>query len=233
MGSVIQKLFLTVIFIFSLSGCNKSLRGLSAQSNLNTAPPEFETVDHPQGPVPDLPNEENPRASSVKPSPQAEEIKPTTTQIQASKIIYYAQKVIDTEARKLGTACNVFVNRVLTKAGFASGTYLAQDFDSYATKNFKHFRAVHFKYDASGSEIDRFKKYLWAYPERTAFIMQWAQVESAHGHIAFVERIADKLVIYQSSLGTQIAHRAPTTAQILLTGYNRRALTVYSEMIPR
>ncbi len=172
-----------------------------------------------------------PPASAEK-KPQVQTPVQPSTQTPVSRLMYFAQKIIETEGKKLGTACNFFIHRVLQVAGYKYEVFLANDFDLYAKKNFKTFKAEDFNTDATRTEVSRLKKYIWAYPEGTAFIMQWSRA-GVHGHIAFVERIGEHLVIYQSSLGTKTPRKDQTTPEILLNGYSRRQLTVYSEMTPK
>lgn len=197
------------------------MRNLNAGSDLNIVPGTFEN--------------QRGNKTSGRELPTDKPTKPSNTYgdiAAASKIIYYAQKVIENESLAVGTACNFYIHRVLKAAGFVDSIYLANDFDVYAKKYFKHYKTVDFQRDANGSaEVARLKQHLWSYPERTPFITQWSK-SGVHGHIAFVERIGEKLVIYQSSLGTKLPHKDQTTPDILLNGYDRRQLTVYSEMTP-
>jgi hypothetical protein len=213
----------------TLTSCNPGLKSLGASSDLNTVPPTFENPQNDLGPSQDLPTQ------LVQPTQPVQPVKPKPStsqplaQAPVSKIIYYAQKMIETEGKKLGTACNFYVHRVLQVAGFHYEVYLANDFDLYAKKYFAHYKAKDFLFEKAGTDVARLKAHIWSYPERTPFITQWSR-SGTHGHIAIIERIADKLVIYQSSLGTKLPRKDQTTAEILLTGYNRRELTVYSEM---
>jgi len=155
---------------------------------------------------------------------------PGNSSTKNSRIMYYAQKIMDTEGRKLGTACNFYVHRVLQAAGFVHQIYRANDFYLYAQKYFGHYKDEEFS-GATESEIQRLRRHLWSYPEGTAFIMNWKR-PGTHGHIAIVERLDDKLVIYQASLGTKLPRKDQTSVDMLLKG-NRKNLTVYSEMTPK
>jgi hypothetical protein len=232
-------LFFVLLTVFQL-GCNPGLSRFSAQQNVLTAVPK--TFEDPQGDlipgteVPDNDDEvTNPPVIEVPPEvtePEPPSENPPTEPLLLSKILSNAQRVITLEGRRLGTACNVFVHRVLTVSGFNPSVYLANDFDIYAKKFFKSYKAEDFNRDTTGGEKERLRRYIWDYPEHTPFIMQWSR-SGVHGHIAIVERIGDKLVIYQSSLGTKTPRKDQTTPEILLNGYNRRQLTVYTEMTPK
>lgn len=146
---------------------------------------------------------------------------------QASSFIKNAEWVMTHEGKKIGTPCNLYLLRVLVVSGFPQDFFLANDFDHYAKKYFKHAQVSEFKNDHSGSDIARLKQHLWSFPERTPFILQWAGV-GMHGHIAIVERIQDQLIIYQANLNRYTARKDQTTVQNLLNGFNRRVLTVYT-----
>ena len=208
-----------ILILGFLSGCNSTLRSNADVSGVNAVPFTFEKPDADQSPQAMEP--EKTEMASSTPSP--------TVARPVSRLIYFAQKILETEGKKLGTACNLYVHRVLQVAGFHYEVFMANDFDVYAKRYFKSYKVEDFNRDTSNAEENRLKKHLWSYPERTPFIMQWSRA-GVHGHIAFVERIGEKLVIYQSSLGTKTPRKDQTTVDILLNGYNRRQLSVYSEM---
>jgi hypothetical protein len=184
----------------------------------------------PAPPTPGSPSQPQKKPQPVKPAaPAVTSPRPVTTSVQASRIIYYAQKVIETEARKLGTACNRFLLRVLSLSGFANENFLANNFHVYAKKNFTDAVVVNFRIDNNGDSLVRLKKHLWSYPERTPFILQWVR-GGGHGHVAILERIQDKLVIYQASLNSQYPNKKQTLIQALLNSRGRTNLIVYSEM---
>ncbi|MBC7742279.1 MAG: hypothetical protein H7061_08780 [Bdellovibrionaceae bacterium] len=150
---------------------------------------------------------------------------------KASSIINNAEKVMVAEGKKLGTACNHYVGRVLEVSGFIKKGFLANDFDGYAKKYISHYRAVDFDRTQSAASAARLQDYIWSFPERTPFILQWSRGKS-FGHIALMERVGDQLIIYQASLHKHTARKNLTTVKTLLTGYNRRTLTVYTELTP-
>lgn len=213
-----------------LSGCSDGLRSNFTPESVNVVP---ETFEHPERDQQEGNDQDQEDQQTQKPP---ENTKPGTlpknSQKDPSRIMYYAQKIMETEGRRLGTACNFYVHRVLQVAGFVYDVFLANDFDDYAKRYFKHYKEVDFYRDTSNAEEIRLKQHIWSYPERTPFIVNWTRA-SVHGHIAFIERIGEKLVIYQSSLGTKTPRKDQTTPEILLNGYNRRQLTVYSEMTPK
>ena len=184
----------------------------------NTIPRTFENSSDLPKPAPEKPQQ------SVETKPTD----PNQNLPQASQFIQSANWVLINESQKIGTACNHFVMRVLQVSGFFFANFMANDFDLYAKKYFSTYKAVDFKIDKTGSEITRLKLHLMSYPERTPFIMQWSR-SGVHGHIAIVERIQEQLIIYQANLNKSTAQKDQTTVQTLLSGFNRRKLTVYSD----
>lgn len=213
------------------SGCNDALKSHVSQSGMNVVPDTFENPDlYDQDPNGSEDKPISPKPGG-KPSGKPSE-KPIETTKKPSRLMYYAQKIMETEGRKLGTACNFYVHRVLQAAGFVHDVYKANDFHLYPPKHFADYRDEKFVRSSSvDSEAARLRRYLWSYPERTPFIMNWRR-PSAHGHIALVERIGEQLVIYQASLGSKLPRKDQTSVELLLKG-NRKNLTVYSEMTPK
>lgn len=172
-----------------------------------------------------LKKEDSKKSPAVK---NSEDSQTTTLNYpEASSFIKTADWVMTHEGKRIGTPCNLYVMRVLVVAGFPQDFFLANDFDHYAKKYFKHAQVTEFKNDHSGSDIARLKQHLWSFPERTPFIFQWSGI-GMHGHIAIVERIHDQLIIYQANLHRYTARKDQTTVQNLLNGFNRRVLTVYA-----
>ncbi|MBC7420052.1 MAG: CHAP domain-containing protein [Bdellovibrio sp.] len=172
-----------------------------------------------------------PKGLPLTPAKEAPKAKPGNIFTKTWDLILNAQKTIELEARSIGTACNKYVARVLELSGFPKGYFTANDFDSYAKKNISHYKVVDFARDGNGSEEARLKQHIWSYPEKTPFVMQWSRI-GGYGHIAIVERIGENLIIYQASLNQYVARKDQTTVHILLNGYNRRVLSVYSELNP-
>lgn len=233
--------FLAIFFLSFLLGCNpSSLQKHSYDNDVNSIPRTFENpdgrapLDPDQRPPLDItpPATNPPVADQASGDNQAAQPVITPEPEKPSEIIKNAQRIMEKEGKKIGTACNLYVRRVLEVSGFNEGFFMANDFNLYAKKSIPHYKAVEFKRDVNGSEKERLKKHLWSYPERTPFIMQW-KTSGPHGHIAIVERIGEKLIIFQASLGHYTARKDQTTIERLLTGYNRRILIVYSEMTPK
>lgn len=226
-----------ILISFIFSGCNEALRSNMAATGINAVPNTFENPEadealenaqteqtrQTENPAPETSNNEN---ETVPEKPLE------LTDKRASRLMHYAQKIMETEGRKLGTACNFYVHRVLQAAGFAHEIFMANEFHLYAKKYFRSYKAEQFRGDSSVSDLNRLKNYLWAYPERTAFIAQWRR-PGRHGHIALLERIDDKLVIYQASLGKKTPRKDQTTLENLLNANGRRNLTIFSEMKPK
>lgn len=223
-----------VIILFSsliLTGCKDALTSPFSQSGNNVVPETFENPNW-DDQTPEDPNEADDKKpiTPAKPTKPTNLGKPAAEDTDTSGILYYAQRVMEKEGRKLGTACNFYVHRVLEASGFEHKIYKANDFYLYPPKYFGHYKEEKFSGNTS-SEIERLRRHIWSYPERTAFIMNWKR-SGAHGHIAIIERVGDKLVIYQASLGTMLPRKDQTTVERLLNG-NRKNLTVYSEMTPK
>lgn len=175
----------------------------------------------------------------TRPSEPTQPSKPTTPkptpQPQAAKVsrfIQVAYWVVQNEAKKLGTACNFYVSRVLELSGFSDDSFMANDFDVYAKKNFSHYRLETFDTARKKSEEISLRRYLWSYPERTPFIIQWERGRGRHGHVAIVERIGEQLIIYQASMNKHIPRRDQTTVELLLSKVQQGNMHVYSEFQP-
>ncbi len=171
------------------------------------------------------PTKANDGQSVEKPNPNS---KPASEKKEASKFIQTAFDVMKKEGVSLGTPCNFYLMRVLMRAGFKNEGFRANDFDVYAKKNFKFYKAEDFKIDSTKSDADELKKYLWSFDERTPFILQWTRPGN-FGHVAILERIGENLIIYQASIGNHTARRDLTTIEKLLSSKHRASLTVYSE----
>lgn len=230
--NIILKKLMLVFILFSFTSCNSQLNGLSSNTDLNSIPSQFEKIDVLKNPLQKLnsnsSDNSNKNKSKDKSNDQSTDSNNVATTISASEFIANANKVMNNEGKKLGTACNVYVQRVLALSGFENSSFVANDFDLYAKKYFNHYKAVNFTNSNSISEINALKKHIWSFPERTPFIFQWSG-PVRHGHIAIVERIFDKLVIYQASLGTHTPYKSQTSLTLLLDKGSRRTLTVYSD----
>ena len=231
---------LATIFILFLSGCNPSSLQKDAYDNdVNSIPRTFENPDN-QNPLdldqkPPLDKPEQPTSPAPQKASGDNQVAQQTTTPHVEKpsdLIRNAQRIMEKEGKKIGTACNLYIQRVLEVSGFNEGFFMANDFDVYAKKNIPHYKTVEFKRDPNGADKERLQKHIWSYPERTPFILQWKS-SGAHGHIALLERIGEKLIIYQASLGHFTERKDQTTINILLSGYNRRNLNVYTEMNPK
>ncbi len=221
-----MKAYVVVFSLVSLilSACSQSISySTSMPVALDTIP---KTYENPDGSVPRTVIA--PTETTVTPNPEKHNENIQAQVVEPSQLIKNAEWIMLHEGRRIGTACNRFIQRVLEYSGFLRSDFMANDFDLYAQKYFKFYKSVDFNNDLAGSDIGRLHNYLWSYPERTPFIMQWSR-SGMHGHIAIVERIADHLIIYQANLNKYTARKDQTTVQSLLSGFNRRTLTVYSE----
>jgi hypothetical protein len=138
-----------------------------------------------------------------------------------------AKWVIQHEAKKVGAACNFFIQRILELMGFGPSSWTANSFDKYVKENFSSYQEESFVSDSSGVERKRLKAYIWSFPERTGLIFQWKR-SSGHGHIAVVQRIQDELVIYHASLNTFRPKAQRVTLEVLLHP-TRKNLNVFSD----
>jgi len=136
--------------------------------------------------------------------------------------------VIKNESRKVGTACNFYVSRVLEIAGYSVDSFTANDFDIYARRNFSSVEGLSFDTNNVTPERQRLRRYIWSYAERTPFILNWERTGGKHGHIAILERIGDQLVIFQASMNQHLPLRQQTTIENILSYSKKAKLTVYS-----
>lgn len=192
---------------------------------------------------PTIGSDNKPSVSSPAPAPDAQEKKPLEKPSsqeekakseeprkdqETSKFIKNAAWVMTYEGKKLGTPCNFYLRRVLEVSGFPSKGFVANDFDLYAKNFFNSYKSRDYVNDVKGTDHINLKNDIWSYPERTPFILQWTGVNMP-GHLAILERQRDKLIIYHASLHRFTARRETTSVNNLLSGFNGRILTVYSE----
>lgn len=156
-----------------------------------------------------------------KEEPKKEEPKKEESK-SASNFIIAAYNTMINEGKKIGAACNFYLERVLEVMGFKTVDFLANDFDVAAKKMFKSYKVFTF---TSQAEL---KRHLWSYRERTGFIFQWERVGAA-GHVAIVERVGETLYIYQASLNKYTARVEKTTLERLLQVNNNKGVRVYSD----
>lgn len=187
-----------------------------------TAPNDI-VIDIPEPEISDTPK------SPDKPDEPVKKVNANSS--RAAKVIAAANWVVTHEARKLGTPCNFYVSRVLVLTGYSKDRFRANDFDIYARKNFASANVERFTAANLESERLRLKRHIWSFPSRTPFILQWER-SGKPGHIAIVERVGDKLVIYQSSLNRFIPRKEQTSISDLL-GRGRSKLTIYADFTPR
>jgi hypothetical protein len=132
-----------------------------------------------------------------------------------STLAEIAKWVVAFEARKVGAACNFFIQRVLYLMGFGRSSWTANEFDQYVKQSFESYKEESFQYDSGGTEKERLKSYIWSFPERTGFILQWKR-NTPHGHIAIVQRVGETLIIYHASLNTQLPRMQKVSVDLLL-----------------
>jgi hypothetical protein len=144
--------------------------------------------------------------------------------VTASNFIIATYNTMVKEGKKIGAACNFYIERVLEVLGFKTVDFLANDFDVAAKKIFKNYKVAVF---TNATEL---KRHLWSYRERTGFICQWERI-GAPGHIAIVERVGETLWIYQASLNKYTARVEKTTLEHLLQVNNNKGVRVYSDFV--
>lgn len=250
---MVMKLFRFITLLLTwilLSACQPGTGGFKSQSRAHEVPITFEpyedeSINQPiveplneplnepfTEPITDSPPQPELTSQSEKTdTPSNTSSKPGFFESIKNKVYSFIETtdmIMRYEGKKIGTACNHFLQRVLVAMGFPNKSFLANDFDNYAKQHFQKYRAVNFQSDATGSDRARLKQHLWSYPEGTAFILQWSR-KNAHGHVAIVERINENLVIYQANLNRYTARKDQTTVDRLLSDRNRQVLTVYSE----
>ncbi len=176
--------------------------------------------------------------AQIKPRVIAPKSKPRVlfpkSPIRMSKLIENAYLVMSSakDIAWIKTACNKYVSLVLARSGYSRDGFLANDFDVYAQKNLKQAKDVLFKGDvALAAEHARLKQHIWSYPDRTPFILQWTRTgPKQHGHIAILERIGDKLFIFQASLGDYDPRMNEIKVTSLLNARGSKHLNVYSDL---
>lgn len=136
--------------------------------------------------------EENPELSE-------EEIPEEVKRETGLSLVEIGHWVIQNEAKKVGAACNFYIQRVFALMGFGKSSWLANNFDSFVEKRFSHYKKEVFKYDSRGAEQARLKKYLGALDEYEGVVVQWKR-KVGPGHVAIVHRVKDQLVMYHASL---------------------------------
>lgn len=143
-------------------------------------------------------------------------------------VVGIAKWVIKNEADRVGKACNRFVQRVFERMGFAKGSWTANEFDKYVARSFSSYKVRSFSQPNPLNDRQALEQYLWSFPEGTGFVFQWKR-QGPHGHIGFVQRIKDKLVIYHASLNRFKPKEQQTTIEDLLyKGGSKNQLFVYS-----
>lgn len=143
---------------------------------------------------------------------------------QTSKMIQLAYQVVATEGKKLGTACNHYVARVLQLMGFKKGRgFLSNTFDQYAKIAFNNYKA---RFVDKESEL---RNLMWSYPSRTGFIFQWKR-DSDYGHIAIVERVGESIYLYHASLNRHTPRIVKVSLAKLMAVNKNAGLTVYSDI---
>ena len=247
-----------LILVLVLAGCNNSGLTSSIQDPA-FMPDEVTLIPGEDKPTDDQATDTstpdagtNPPATEVKPSASGTaQVKPPVnppvtapknkprivfpkSPIKMSKIIENAYLVMKNpkDIAWIKTACNRYVSLVLARSGYSRDGFLANDFDVYAQKNLKHAKDVLFKGDvAIASEHARLKQHIWSYPERTPFILQWTRTgPKQHGHIAILERVGDKLFIFQASLGDYDPTMNEIKVNTLLNARGSKQLNVYSDL---
>jgi hypothetical protein len=168
------------------------------------------------------------RGTSGKPADRSAPVRITAP---ASEFIKTAHEVMLNEGRRLGTACNFYLQRVLEKSGFSRSAFKANDFHSYAEKHFSSYLVEEFKRDKSHEDSEALRAFIWSFPERTPLIAQWVRKQQS-GHVAIIERAGDQLIIYQASLNKYTPRRDPTTLAALLSSGFRSHLRLYAKFVP-
>ncbi|MEZ0390851.1 MAG: hypothetical protein ACAH59_01455 [Pseudobdellovibrionaceae bacterium] len=151
-------------------------------------------------------------------------------EVQEKSLIEMGLWVIEKEARKVGAACNFYVQRVLQLMGFGRSSWKANDFDLYVNQNFSTYKVESFVPSSQGSEKSRLKKYLWSFPEKTGVILQWKR-RVGPGHVAILHRQGNQLVIFHASLNRFVAKAQKIDMDVLFyQGGNAYRLNVFSDL---
>lgn len=138
--------------------------------------------------------------------------------------------VIMYEARKVGPACNFYIQRVFQLLGFGRGSWLANDFDRYVKDNFKSYTKEAFKINSRVNDQNRLKSYLMKFPEKKGVVLQWER-NRGPGHVAILHRIRNEFVIFHASLNKFNAKaQKADIPNILYRSGTDYTLYVYSDM---
>lgn len=150
--------------------------------------------------------------------------------LRDSSLSLIAKWVINNESKQVGPYCNFFVQRVLQIKGYGLFRWRANEFDEIAPSQFSNYKVESFVSHQDESERVRFKEYIWSYPEKTDFVLQWKR-PSKHGHIAILQRIGEKLVIYHASLNSFYPKSQQAKIEVLLSASmgSKYRLNVYSD----
>ncbi len=160
-------------------------------------------------------------SSSQTQTPDAKEAPPKT-------LAEMAKWVVENESKKVGPACNFFVQRVLYLMGFGRTAWLANDFDNFVQRTFPKFDKEIFQSQSLSQERLRLRDYIWSFPERTGLIIQWER-QNTNGHIGIVQRIGNELVLYHASLNKFSPKAQSASIELLLhRSENSYQLNVFS-----
>lgn len=172
---------------------------------------------------------ESAETEEAEENPELNELEAPEDSSQGQSMVEIGYWVIRNEARKVGAACNFFIQRVFALMGFGKSSWLANDFDSYVQKSFASFKKESFRWDSTGAERARLKRYLWSFPEGEGVILQWKR-KVGPGHVAIIHRVGNEFVLYHASLKKFIPKAQRANLETLLhrplVGYS---LNVFSD----
>jgi hypothetical protein len=119
------------------------------------------------------------------------------------------------------TACDHYIERVIERAGFPFGPFLANGFNETMHEYLPTWQMRGFSFNSKSRGLAQLQSFLDNAPNGSAFLAQWQRVGD-NGHVALIAKTApDEFVIYQAQLGTALPHEEPIKLGSLLYAKGR------------
>ena len=114
------------------------------------------------------------------------------------------------------TACDLYLEKVLARAGFKVDHFLANEFDSVMHQDLPKWSAKDITADNLDANRESLRQFLNNAPDKTVFLTQWPRIGRS-GHVAMVvKESADVYTIYQAQLGLSLPAAHPVKIEGLL-----------------
>jgi len=199
------RVFLAILSLFLFGACNQK-----AGFHAIEIPNETAKVNDIFSPSP-----EEEKESLENPELEDTDLTDNDENPVGQSLIQVGRWVIKNEARKVGPACNFFIQRVFFLMGFGRSSWLANDFDSYVKKSFTSYDQEVFHPHSPASDRNQLQKFLGSLSEGEGVVLQWKR-KSGPGHVAILHRIDRQLVIYHASLNRFIPKAQVVKLDVLL-----------------